>query len=394
MELDAALLCSELIRIGTYVGWPGQDFSGKGTAKPSVVDLARAGFYFTGRGDCVCCFSCGLQIGDWERHHEPFIVHTTRSPQCALVKNADSNNRPVYIPPPREYEIILAMLKEVDKLVTSTKRGSSYSSSSLIPDTLVSLYGEGMVSSATQSNGTRAAYRNKSLSISPRRTHSIDSQHSPASDRRSSASRRNGTGTGMPSPRRSSTSDSCDVMFQTNSRPLFNRAQSYAAEPRSGNNSETIANRQNSSPGFDHMEFQESEEARLRTFTGWSGIRGATAREFAQAGFIYIGPPDRVQCAFCNGILRNWNDDDSPLEEHRKHFPQCSFVVESLSAITLPRPKHMKFRSEPSRLTSFRGWNMGRNPKPQELSKAGFFYVGTYCFIYQKACFLHFFFNV
>lgn len=374
-----ALLCQELIRIGTYIGWPSQDFHGKGNVKPSVIDLARAGFYFTGRGDFVRCFACGIQIGDWERHHEPFVVHATRNPQCPLVLKTDCGNRPVYIPPAREYSAIMAMLNEAGKIVASTKRGSSYSSSSLLSNTLVSLYGENMICSSAQSNGTHPPPLIRSHSNSPRLNHSASIPSPPvAVVRVAITSRQNSLVANTPPPRRSSTSESSDCIPFDTFRPHIQRARSYAADPCSERNSETIANRQTSNPGFDNSEFQESEEARFKTFNGWAGIRGATAREFAQAGFIYIGPPDRVQCAFCSGILRNWNDDDSPLEEHRKHFPQCPFVVESLSAITLPRPKHAKFRSEPSRLSSYRGWNMSRNPKPAELAKAGFFYVGMY----------------
>jgi hypothetical protein len=379
MALDPALLSNELIRIGTYTGWPGQEVHVKGSNKPSVVDLARAGFYFTGRADFVCCFACGIQIGDWERHQEPFIVHATRNPKCPLVMNIDSGNKPVYVPPPREYSAIMAMLSETGKLVASTKRGASYSSTSLISNTLTSLYGEDMISVAAQSNGSLPTSLSRSRSNSPRINHSAENPISPAAARAAFSTRQKSVSAKTPPIRRSSTSDStCEggAMSPSGSRPHIQRARSYAADFQSERNSETIANRQTSNPGFDHIEFQESEEARLRTFNGWNGIRGATAREFAQAGFIYIGPPDRVQCVFCNGILRNWNDDDSPLEEHRKHFPQCPFVVESLSAITLPRPKHSKYRSEPSRLSSFRGWNMNRNPKPAELAKAGFFYVG------------------
>ncbi|CAG5129110.1 unnamed protein product [Candidula unifasciata] len=377
MTTDASLLCHELIRIGTYVGWPSQDLQGKGNVKPSVVDLARAGFYFTGRGDFVRCFACGIQIGDWERHHEPYVVHATRNPQCPLVMKANSGNRPVYIPPAREYAAIMSMLNEAGKVVAATKKGTSYSSSSLLSNTLTSLYGESMICSAAQSNGTHAPPLTRSHSNSPRLSHSTSITHSPVVVRLPVIPRQNSLSANTPPPpRRSSTTDSSESMTFDTLRPHIQRARSYAADPSSERNSETIANRQNSNPGFDHAEFQESEEARFKTFNGWAGIRGATAREFAQAGFIYIGPPDRVQCAFCSGILRNWNDDDSPLEEHRKHFPQCPFVVESLSAITLPRPKHSKFRSEPSRLSSYRGWNMNRNPKPAELAKAGFFYVG------------------
>jgi len=51
-----------------------------------------------------------------------------------------------------------------------------------------------------------------------------------------------------------------------------------------------------------------------------------SAVELARAGFFYTGAIDRVQCAFCQGFLRNWVDGDTPEGEHRRHFPDCPFV--------------------------------------------------------------------
>ncbi|KAK6171478.1 hypothetical protein SNE40_019660 [Patella caerulea] len=46
----------------------------------------------------------------------------------------------------------------------------------------------------------------------------------------------------------------------------------------------------------------------------------------AKVGFSFTGSPDRIQCVFCNCILKNWQDVDIPMIEHRKHFPNCPFV--------------------------------------------------------------------
>ena len=43
---------NELIRIGSFNGWPGFDKNSK-TVKPNSIDLARTGFYFTGISDEV-----------------------------------------------------------------------------------------------------------------------------------------------------------------------------------------------------------------------------------------------------------------------------------------------------------------------------------------------------
>jgi hypothetical protein len=44
-----------------------------------------------------------------------------------------------------------------------------------------------------------------------------------------------------------------------------------------------------------------------------------TKAKLAQAGFFYTGTEDRVQCAFCLVIIGDWEDDDIPGVEHRRH---------------------------------------------------------------------------
>ncbi|XP_055890068.1 baculoviral IAP repeat-containing protein 7-like [Biomphalaria glabrata] len=372
-----ASVSSEIFRLGTFQGWPGADIHCK-TVKPNAIDLSKAGFFYTGSSDEVQCFVCGLKVADWERHHDPFVVHATRNPQCPFVLGSGSGNIPVFVPAEAAYMKIKSVLREAGNMVAGSWQQNP--NTSVMYDTLKSLYGQGLLN------------QEPSLaSDTPTPSNRLPSSNSPRLARGEKQVNRMKTGSPVPkvsgaprsssrtvdSPpaRRSSTSESA-ISESPSTRPNFQRAKSCAFDPRSSRNSETIANRQTSNPGIDYMEYQDSEEARLQTFKSWSGVRGASAREFAQAGFIFIGAPDRVQCAYCHGILRNWNDNDVPLEEHHKHFPQCQFVKEFMSAVTVSRPKHQKYKTEPSRLSSFSSWDMSRNPKPSDLAKAGFFYVG------------------
>ena len=42
---------------------------------------------------------------------------------------------------------------------------------------------------------------------------------------------------------------------------------------------------------------------------------------------------DAVRCFQCAGLLRNWEPDDDPWEEHRHYFPSCSFVQQNSPAV-------------------------------------------------------------
>ena len=67
-------------------------------------------------------------------------------------------------------------------------------------------------------------------------------------------------------------------------------------------------------------------EARLRTFREWPPALRQQPKELADAGFYYIGLSDQVKCFYCDGGLRNWQQDDEPWKEHARWFNKCVFV--------------------------------------------------------------------
>ena len=69
------------------------------------------------------------------------------------------------------------------------------------------------------------------------------------------------------------------------------------------------------------------EEARQRSFAHWPKSDMIPPADLARAGMYFIGPGDRVQCAFCKGKLEGWMRGDNPLDEHKKHFgARCRFM--------------------------------------------------------------------
>ncbi|XP_065344243.1 uncharacterized protein LOC135942178 [Cloeon dipterum] len=48
-------------------------------------ELARAGFYYTGSGDMVICFHCGIGLKDWDREDDPFKQHAKWSSACQFL---------------------------------------------------------------------------------------------------------------------------------------------------------------------------------------------------------------------------------------------------------------------------------------------------------------------
>jgi hypothetical protein len=131
----------------------------------------------------------------------------------------------------------------------------------------------------------------------------------------------------------------------------------------------------------------------------------------ALLGFYFFDHPDAVKCAFCKIVIREFQEGDEALQEHRKHSPNCPLLLrrstnnipisEALLNETLPHVAYDECGSEnlsnhsdeikypeysllQERLKSFNTWPVGIKQKPNELAEAGFFYSGqsdmTLCF--------------
>lgn len=68
-------LSKELNRVGTLRQYPADNC-------PSLIRLAAAGFYYTGKGREVRCFSCDVSCSDWSYNSVPSEVHRRISPDC------------------------------------------------------------------------------------------------------------------------------------------------------------------------------------------------------------------------------------------------------------------------------------------------------------------------
>ncbi|XP_053555092.1 E3 ubiquitin-protein ligase XIAP [Bombina bombina] len=139
-----------------------------------------------------------------------------------------------------------------------------------------------------------------------------------------------------------------------------------------------------------------SEEARLRTFKNWPCYARLTPKEMANAGLFYTGFEDQVTCFCCGGKLMNWEPNDQAWIEHRKHFPDCLFVlghdIGNVALETMHLSSHKRRVSEApdnpdmiqykARLDSFAQWAYPISK--ESLAKSGLYSIGdgdrTQCF--------------
>lgn len=65
-------------RLESFETWPP-------TLKQQGLDMALAGFYYTGQSDAVMCFYCGVELGKWMPDDVPITEHLKYSP-CAYAR--------------------------------------------------------------------------------------------------------------------------------------------------------------------------------------------------------------------------------------------------------------------------------------------------------------------
>ncbi|XP_071090742.1 baculoviral IAP repeat-containing protein 7-B-like [Haliotis cracherodii] len=122
---------------------------------------------------------------------------------------------------------------------------------------------------------------------------------------------------------------------------------------------------------------------RLNTYARWTSQKSAL--QLATSGFIYTGITDKVECQSCGIRLYNWQDDEDPLQAHKKYAPDCEFMTKNFPQIKAPpKPtkiltvKYPHYSDYETRLRSFDSWPLKCvAQKPEMMARSGFFYIGS-----------------
>lgn len=183
----------------------------------------------------------------------------------------------------------------------------------------------------------------------------------------------------------------------------------FVQNPILSGNVPLISDRRNSpNTSQENHSVYQNEKSRLETFTSWP-IRSIVSPELlVKSGFYYTQIKDKVRCAYCQGVVEKWEVGDDPDIEHRRLFPNCSFIrnkmlsemriahqsgisirnsdvdsieasYESLKELGVQDhriPRHGKFSTYDSRLNTFSQWPPSLTQKPHDLAEAGFYFTG------------------
>lgn len=293
---------SELFRISTFARFP--------TSGVTERSLARAGWFYTGVGDCVQCFRCNVTTEGWQAGDCPMERHRQLSPSCSFIQS----------------------LPSTANLLSSSH--SAFSPLRIAP--AIPLSGPGPAApNLTGSQGEEpVGYLNM----------------------------------GFSAPLPSSPLSSRGVEDMSHQRPTCHN------------------------PGM------RREQDRVDSFHPWT-LSIITPTELAKAGFYYLGQGDRVACFSCGGQLSNWEPGDRAVSEHQRHYPNCRFVrgdradnvslagaaAAASGAVTaqlsaggpaLSNVSNPAMQQSEERRLTFVNWPSRIPVRPDQLAKAGFYYVG------------------
>ncbi|KAG1678676.1 Inhibitor of apoptosis protein [Nymphon striatum] len=358
----------ERCRLDSFKEWPPE--SGMDPKR-----LAKAGFFSTGIGDQVKCFSCHGIIKNWHFGDVAIAKHKTIFPLCQFIKGLSDN-----VP------LNSVSCTVINRFNRAKKDNADIADKNVKNDCLPS----SNQNSAIEGLACCAGGCPKPIIVDEMAPH----QNSLKLDQRYVCNDVSNVNVG---------SKGFKLLGQKPKDPPIPRQVSRQVQK------------------LDINRFKRESE-RLKSFEfGWKSC--VPPHKLAQAGFYFTFTLDKVQCAFCNGIVGNWERNDDPLAEHVRHFPLVSIFTETQCGddvcnrykpapkpelldesalikdahlhsnfeelgIQVSRPTHPAQATIDARLRSFTNpenrWPAEEIVSAESLTTAGFFYVGvddsTRCF--------------
>ncbi|KPI94024.1 Apoptosis 2 inhibitor [Papilio xuthus] len=319
----------ETNRLNTFTNWPA-------CAVINPVRIAKAGFFYTGQGTEVQCFSCRGKLAEWNCGDQVMARHRLMYPNCQFAKNPrlsgnvpitpfedspEDFDDPLEDSPPRsssndqnneESSQDYGRTEQDDMYKTDILRLLSFTNwtdTSVSQEALVNAgfyhVGEGRLRCAW-CGGELAPFRNFGSLGPPLEVHRMYFPRCAHARSLETAQRNNH---GMV-PTRSWVD--ADVPDNTdNNQPQSSGAAQNERVVAAGSSWRSLGV---VGGGARHVAYA-SLASRLQTFNHWPANRAQVPKALAEAGFYYTGVDDQ------------WEAGDAPWTEHAHWFPHCGYVL-------------------------------------------------------------------
>ncbi|KAG8200119.1 hypothetical protein JTE90_018908 [Oedothorax gibbosus] len=346
----------EYKRIETFSSW-------KVDCPVDAARLAKAGFYYSGNGDEVICFSCDGHIKNWNYGDIVQKRHLESFPNCNFVNNRSSNvpmNQNNKMNDSCKNAIKTAI--DFNKMKSVDERLKSYALNWPLPCVSIRNLAEAGFfylgyEDKVQCPFCKGILGNWKVGADPFKEHANnfpdcsnlcdilsnlnlkeDVSIENYSDDLYNKSAQNSDDLYNKSMQNSE--DVCNESTQNvddlckkstpNSEGLTNNSTNNTDSP---SRSRLINKNQehlkklgvllHKNPASPH---HASYNSRLQSFASWPVSAPVTKENLAKAGFYYAGIKDHTKCFHCDGGLCNWEYGDDPWIEHARWFFNCGFL--------------------------------------------------------------------
>lgn len=312
-------------RLRTFQNWPAN-------AAVDPQRIAKAGFYYTGRGLEVQCFCCGGRIEDWNYGDQVMAKHRRISPACPFVSNPSSSGNVPLCGAPRDVPA------HSFPSPTSQSRSSGSSGRSNVAN-------NGMWDQLTMFRSEAArldTFANWPVPeiVTPEQLAKAGFYYQGTGDKVKCAFCSGIVGFWEagddPEKEHRRHFPSCPFLYNipVGNIPLHGEAGDAYSElgVRDLNTDATDPKLAMKELGIQSHHGPRNPvyatvESRLRTFDNWPTDVTQKPEELAAAGFYYTGNGDQVRCFHCDGGLRLWDPSDDPWMEHARWFNTCGYVT-------------------------------------------------------------------
>ena len=317
-------MTEERNRLASFAGWP-VDSPVKST------DLAEAGFFYTGTGDKVQCFSCLGAIHKWETGDRAWEEHKRLFPDCEFINGRETGNIPIKVQAHKAYEVhgFSAGVTEQQQPwhTPMTQEVSNFPMEEEEPWCSPPAYNMSALSSLLPSAyPSRTHFQYESMRIE-----SFQHPLWPSDSVDVSVTLLGQAGFYYTCVGDVVKCFSCHLelgRWKRGDSPFGRHMELNPACPFvQGIDTQNIPTRFNIKAGDTAMSGNmRSVAQRLASFAHWPRTSPVNGLELAEAGFYYKGPGDLVMCCCCGILASDWVTGDKPVDEHKKHNKKCPYI--------------------------------------------------------------------
>ncbi|EMP35412.1 Baculoviral IAP repeat-containing protein 4 [Chelonia mydas] len=312
-------MAEEYSRLRTFANFPN-------CCPISASTLARAGFFYTGEGDKVKCFSCHATIEGWEHGDSAVGRHRKISPKCKFIARFNFLKKDMH-PVLQNCQCRVENCSGNSTLQCSFDRSSDLSADYLlrtgqVVDMSDSMYPRNPAMCSEEARLKSFHNWPAYAPLTPKELASAGLYYSGVDDQVECFCCGGKLKNWEPFDRAWSEHKRhfprCFFVLGHdvgNVGSVLNESN-FAEVVRSGLND------------ADHPRTPSMAEyeARIKTFVTWR--YSVVKEQLAEAGFYSIGNGDHVLCFHCGGGLQEWQQNEDPWEQHAKWFPGCKYLLQ------------------------------------------------------------------